>query len=841
MKKVHLMMLVWLIGSACAATGCDEKTSEEAQKQAECVGDACEPSCTPENCPDGTCEDGKCVEACTGSECGKVDTCSAETCPDGDCVDGKCVPRAESCSASTCPNGKCIQGECVIPKCDAPDEDNDGISDEDEGRAENRDSDGDTVPDYLDEDSDGDTIPDSVEAANDGCSRNKPVDTDGDAIPDYLDEDSDDNGIPDSVEAGADPKSPVDTDGDGVPDYRDDDNDGDGFSDILEIYGEVAVGVEVPEGKISADCNGDGVADDMGTLDRPRDCDGDGVPDYMSPDSDGDALSDAYEGSRRAGQWLARYSKDSDLNGVVDKDECGGTTNEAGYQMDCVDTDGDTLPDFLDHDNDGDSLSDVYEISKGYDPGKADSDGDGADDLIEVGAGTDPMDPNVNPQSEGNFVFKVPYKKKAEPEKQSLSFATSVQTVDIYFAVDTSSSMGDEIKTLKAELPAMLDMMRCRDLERDCVANSDCKGLNDGKAICSVAGRCIVDPNSVVEKNPETKQDEVVGCFVDMWTGFGVWGNLNTFSNWQSLDADPRKTTKALDIVNMDSQGDNENSVQVGACVSEGLTYCCRNMDNVCTLEEAQVCQNEDKIKCYDGDDRIGCVGYRKDAIKILIQAGDERNFESGTVEQKCWRYSNAERTGTSLRKNNIRYIGLYGTPEARDKGLSQVACWAGSCAAGGNCALSCNVMSDSEKAGLYLAAIHNEDIKEKTVSMVRKLAKGMNLHITSGVEDMDADASKLVKGLQLNVTDESVQGRNCTKIDASLVSSDAFPGIEKLAPGTTVCFDVLPVDYQEIFPPKDEPQVKKAKINIFGDGSMLNSGIAYFLIPPEIQEDLVN
>ncbi|MBQ8036173.1 MAG: hypothetical protein IJ268_04205, partial [Proteobacteria bacterium] len=83
MKKVHLMMLVWLIGSACAATGCDEKTNEEAQKQAECVGDACEPSCTPENCPDGTCEDGKCVEACTGSECGKVDTCSAETCPDG--------------------------------------------------------------------------------------------------------------------------------------------------------------------------------------------------------------------------------------------------------------------------------------------------------------------------------------------------------------------------------------------------------------------------------------------------------------------------------------------------------------------------------------------------------------------------------------------------------------------------------------------------------------------------------------------------------------------------------------------------------------------------------------
>ncbi|MBR4986867.1 MAG: hypothetical protein IKY83_14130 [Proteobacteria bacterium] len=499
---------------------------------------------------------------------------------------------------------------------------------------------------------------------------------------------------------------------------------------------------------------------------------------------------------------------DSDNNGIPNCTEAGNNPHKP------LDTDGDTIPDYLDHDNDGDTLSDVYEIGKGYDYNSADSDGDGADDLIEVGAGTDPMNPKVNPQSEGKFVFKVPYKQKTEPAKQSMSLATSVQMVDIYFAIDTSASMQQEITTLKTELPAMLDMMRCKDLDKECADNSDCRGLNDGKAICSVAGRCIVDPNTVIAKNEEGK-DEIVGCFVDMWTGFGVWGNLNTFRNWQSLDADPAKTTKALNAVVFNALGDDENSVQVGACVSEGTTYC----------------TNSDSIKCYNGSGRVGCAGFRPDAIKILIQAGDE-----GNSDQMGWKMSDANKTGNSLRKNNIRYIGLYGTDESSDKGLSQVACWAGSCAASDNCALTCQSMTKDEKAGLYLAEIKDANIKEKTVSIVRKLAKDMNLHITTEVEDVDKNAAKLIKSLKVNVTDEAVQGRSCTKVQG--ISNETFPSIDKIAPGTSICFDVIPVDNQELFKPTEEPQVVKAKIKIMGDGSTLNSGIAYFLIPPKIHEE---
>ena len=820
MKKARTAMIIMMLAGCFAVSGCGGSDviignvggnngggGGGGGGDKPCVGDSCgqTETCTAETCPDGDCVNGECVPRCTGDSCGEPEICTFENCPNGNCVDGKCVPIEEKCDATTCPNGKCVAGECILPKCDAADEDGDGISDENEGRAQNRDSDGDTLPDYIDDDSDGDTIPDRIEARNDNCANTKPADTDNDMIPDYLDDDSDDNGILDRIEAGADPSHPIDTDGDTVPDYIDDDNDGDGLSDNIEVYGEVISGAGIPKGKISADCNGDGQPDDAGTADNPRDCDGDGVPDYMSLDSDGDSLSDAYEDMMRAGQWLARYTKDSDGNGISDKDECHGQMDANGLQSRCADMDGDTIPDFLDIDNDGDSLKDTYEISKGLDPNNSDTDGDGADDLIEIGAGTDPTNPSVNPQSEGNFVFKVPYKKKSSPEKQSLSFATSVQTVDIYFAVDTSGSMNGEISTLKSELPTMIEEMRCRDLGRACADNNDCTGLNNGKAICSEAGRCIVDPA------------EGDGCFADMWTGFGVWGNVNRFENWQSLDPTPKNTTDALGRVKSNDQGTSENSIQVGACVSEGTTHC----------------TNSGSIKCYNKGGRVGCVGYRPDAIKILIQAGDEGNSNS-----TGWKVENANKTGNSLRKNNIRYIGLYGSDASRDKGLKQVACWAGSCAAGGNCAASCDNMSDKERDGLYLAEIKDATIRKETIANVRKLAKGMNLHITSGVEDVDAGAAQLVKELKVNVTDAEVQGRPCTKVNGE---GSPFQSIAKLAPGTSVCFDVIPVDNQELFPATEEPQVVRAKIKVMGDGSTLNSGIAYFLIPPEIQEEHIN
>src|SRR5574341_1256487 len=80
-----------------------------------------------------------------------------------------------------------------------PDEDGDTIADEQEGSAQEIDTDGDGLPDYRDEDSDGDAVPDVVEAG-DGDTRTPPPDSDADGVPDFRDTDADGNGLPDAVD-----------------------------------------------------------------------------------------------------------------------------------------------------------------------------------------------------------------------------------------------------------------------------------------------------------------------------------------------------------------------------------------------------------------------------------------------------------------------------------------------------------------------------------------------------------------------------------------------------------------------------------------------------------------
>lgn len=88
----------------------------------------------------------------------------------------------------------------VNPTCEPfEDDDNDFVSNRDEGCEFNRDSDQDGIPDYLDSDSDNDGIPDLIESGDQDLET-RPRDTDGDGLPDYLDRDSDNDGVPDREE-----------------------------------------------------------------------------------------------------------------------------------------------------------------------------------------------------------------------------------------------------------------------------------------------------------------------------------------------------------------------------------------------------------------------------------------------------------------------------------------------------------------------------------------------------------------------------------------------------------------------------------------------------------------
>ena len=286
------------------------------------------------------------------------------------------------------------------------DSDGDGLSDEEEAVA---------GTDINNADSDGDGIPDATEV---GATPGSPLDTDNDGIIDALDVDSDNDGIPDILEGNAD------ADGDGTPNYLDTDSNNDGIDDsvdsgvtgidtdgdgIDDIYDADADGdMVVDAGK--TDANDDGVDDaavlpntdldaapDVYDLDSDNDglpnlveggldTDSDGIADYLDVDSDNDGILDVAE--------VDATGIDTDGDGIDDAYDAsnviiGPGVGGAGILSNATDTDGDTVPDYLDLDSDNDSIVDVTEA------GFTDSDGDA---LLDAGdtANATPQDTDLD-------------------------------------------------------------------------------------------------------------------------------------------------------------------------------------------------------------------------------------------------------------------------------------------------------------------------------------------------------------------------------------------------------------------------------------------------------------
>lgn len=267
--------------------------------------------------------------------------------------------------------------------------DGDGLSDEAEGSASNRDTDRDGIPDYRDLDSDGDGIADAVEIGDPASPR----DTDGDGKPDYIDLDSDGDGIPDSNELGV-TFEVVDTDGDGTPDYLDLDSDGDTIPDNVE--GSIDTNRDgIPDSQ-SLDSDGDGLPDgceagDADPTTLPVDTDGDGSRDYVDLDSDNDGIGDGQE--------------DANHNCAVDPGESSALS--------------------------------------------ADTDGDGYPDLVEKIAGSDPASATSTIPAT-DFYFVLPYRQNRG--SGDLDFSTNVRQADVFFSIDNTGSMEGETDNIKANL-----------------------------------------------------------------------------------------------------------------------------------------------------------------------------------------------------------------------------------------------------------------------------------------------------------------------------------------------------------------------------------------------------
>ena len=264
----------------------------------------------------------------------------------------------------------------VIPAEGCNDADADGIEDSADPDVDLTDSDGDGMPDATDPDDDNDGLSDADEG--DGT-----VDTDADGIPDSLDEDSDDDGIPDADETGdedndgiPDSQEPegtdvsTDTDGDGFTDDIDTDDDNDGLSDVEEGDGEIDTdGDGIPD-SLDPDSDNDGIGDNQ----SPTDTDGDGITDDIDPDDDNDGLPDTEEGDGDV---------DTDGDGLPDSLDPDSDNDGIGDNQ-SPDTDGDGITDDLDSDDDNDGLADTEEGD-----GEVDTDGDGLPDSLDPDSNND--------------------------------------------------------------------------------------------------------------------------------------------------------------------------------------------------------------------------------------------------------------------------------------------------------------------------------------------------------------------------------------------------------------------------------------------------------------------
>lgn len=99
-----------------------------------------------------------------------------------------------------------------------------------------------------------------------------------------------------------------------------------------------------------------------------RDFDNDGIPDFLDLDSDGDGCFDAREGSQRVP--AASLNPNGSITGTVAANgvpalvgvgQAAGTAYNSGIS-ECLDTDGDGIPDYIDLDSDNDGILDYEEI-----------------------------------------------------------------------------------------------------------------------------------------------------------------------------------------------------------------------------------------------------------------------------------------------------------------------------------------------------------------------------------------------------------------------------------------------------------------------------------------------
>ena len=678
------------------------------------------------------------------------------------------------------------------------DQDNDSISDTDETRSLGIDTDADGIPDFLDLDSDGDGVLDAAEAGDtDGAS--PPIDSDGDTLPDFRDTDSDDNGRPDGADGTAD------TDGDMIHDFADPDDDGDGLSDTEEL--------------------GDPVS--------PVDTDGDQIPDFRDLDSDGDRIRDQHEQRFDPDMDLIPAFQDPDSDG-----DCRPDWTEAGdtsLSTPPLDSDGDTRADFIDLDSDNDGLVDGLEDvncdgeqdPRESSPSVEDTDGDGATDLVEDVAETDPSDPSDNPHANGDFIFEVPYQEPPTPAEDTLDFATDIVQADVFFLMDTTGSMGEEIDGLQTSLDFVISQL---------AANIPNVAIGVGGF-----GDFPQDPFGESGDKPFYLLHRVMTVLGDAGLA-SVQLKVNTLAAQGGIDI---------------PESDWEGLFQVakGTGVTAGGA-------SVPAFDAATAFPAIPPLGESIGT--LGGVGFRTGSLPIVVIMTDAHGHNSDGFPEDVYTFPGAATRGTAISALNeigVRVIGVVSSDQDYVKAKEDItaavtatgalvppSAWGtpgvdrpASCPATQCCTGQSDTGEPPDAMGLcpltFTINAAGVGLVTSIVKAIKVLTTSTTIDIRADIDDDPNDAVDAVEAFVDRIDANPDAPASCTEGLLTIDSDgdgllDTFSGI---VPGSTVCFNLVPKMNTTIMP-TSLPQVYKATIRVTGDDvATLDTREVYFLVRPEV------
>ncbi len=251
------------------------------------------------------------------------------------------------------------------------------------------------------------------------------------------------------------------------------------------------------------DSDGDGISDafEGANLTPPTDTDGDGTPDYLDADSDNDGIPDAIEG-RTAD--LCSPPVDADNDGVPDfrdldsDDPANGSIPdalEAGLDpTHPVDTNNDGRPDYMDADNDGDGIPDLVELTP---IGQAvaaitltaapDTDGDGVPDFLDLDSDGDTIadkdETDIDTDGDG-----VPNYRDLDSDGDCIADALEAGDADLTTPpVDTNNNGIADFEDLDSDGDGLRDQLEdknCNGVADACetsriLADTDMDGVSD--------------------------------------------------------------------------------------------------------------------------------------------------------------------------------------------------------------------------------------------------------------------------------------------------------------------------------------------------------------------------